>query len=323
MKLIMRNIKYIVSTIILIIFILNIKIVLLSTKDASIIFFNKIFISIFPFIILSDILIYFDYHIFLKKLFGKFISKIFNVDENSTIIFILSILTSTPCNAIYIKDMLDNNEIDISTANKIINYTFFPSLSFVIGTVGLSIYNSFKIGLILWLLIFIYNILIGLFLRKENNNFINKTIIKKKETFFNMLKDSFIKGLNTSFIILGNLIIFTIVINLSNKYLNMNDILFAFISGLLEITSGIMNISNLNIDLSYKLIFTFLIISFSSISVLFQAKSVLYEYNINIKRTLIIKLVFSLLILLLTIISTIYICSNVTLLTCISTITTC
>ena len=296
MKLFIKNIFL---TLILILFILNIKIVINTSKEASILFFNKIFISIFPFIILSDILIYFDYHIFLKNTIGKFISKLFNIDPNVSIIFILSLLTSTPNNAIYIKDMLDNNEIDISTANKIINYTFFPSISFVIGTIGVSIYNSFKIGLILWLLIFIYNILIGLFLRKENNNFINKTIIKKKETFFNMLKDSFIKGLNTSFIILGNLIIFTIVINLSNKYLNMNDILFAFISGLLEITSGIMNISNLNIYLSYKLIFTFLIISFSSISVLFQAKSVLYEYNINIKRTLIIKLVFSILISLL------------------------
>ena len=200
MKLFIKNIFL---TLILILFILNIKIVINTSKEASILFFNKIFISIFPFIILSDILIYFDYHIFLKNTIGKFISKLFNIDPNVSIIFILSLLTSTPNNAIYIKDMLDNNEIDISTANKIINYTFFPSISFVIGTIGVSIYNSFKIGLILWLLIFIYNILIGLFLRKENNNFINKTIIKKKETFFNMLKDSFIKGLNTSFIILG------------------------------------------------------------------------------------------------------------------------
>ena len=84
MKLIMKNIKFIILTIILVIFILNINIVINSTKDASYIFFNKIFISIFPFIILSDILIYYNYHIFLKKVFGKIISKLFNVDENST-----------------------------------------------------------------------------------------------------------------------------------------------------------------------------------------------------------------------------------------------
>ncbi len=323
MKLIMRNIKYIVSTIILIIFILNIKIVLLSTKDASIIFFNKIFISIFPFIILSDILIYFDYHIFLKKLFGKFISKIFNVDENSTIIFILSILTSTPCNAIYIKDMLDNNEIDISTANKIINYTYFPSISFVIGVIGASIYKSLKIGFILWFICIFYNILIGIYLRKEKYIIKTKLINKNKDDFFTMLKKSINKGINTSIVILGNLIIFTIIINLIKEYINLNPIIMSLISGFLEITSGIIEISNLNISLNNKLLLTIFILTFNGLSIIFQSKSVLSEYKIDIKRTLIIKLVFSLLILLLTIISTIYICSNVTLLTCISTITTC
>ena len=290
MKLFIKNIFL---TLILILFILNIKIVINSTYDASILFFNKIFISVFPFIILSDILIYFDYHIFLKNNIGKLISKLFNIDPNVSIIFILSLLTSTPNNAIYIKDMLDNNEIDISTANKIINYTFFPSLSFVIGTVGLSIYNSFKIGLILWLLILIYNILIGLFLRKEKTNFINKTTIKKKDNFFNMLKKSIIKGINSSIIILGNLIIFTIVINILNKYLNINDILFTILTGLLEMTSGIVNIKNLNININYKILLTFLILSFSSISIIFQSRSILSNYKINIKKTLIIKLVFS------------------------------
>lgn len=290
MKLFIKNIFL---TLILILFILNIKIVINSTYDASILFFNKIFISVFPFIILSDILIYFDYHIFLRNSIGKFISKLFNIDPNVSIIFILSLLTSTPNNAIYIKDMLDNNEIDISTANKIINYTFFPSLSFVIGTVGLSIYNSFKIGLILWLLILIYNILIGLFLRKEKTNFINKTTIKKKDNFFNMLKKSIIKGINSSIIILGNLIIFTIVINILNKYLNINDILFTILTGLLEMTSGIVNIKNLNININYKILLTFLILSFSSISIIFQSRSILSNYKINIKKTLIIKLVFS------------------------------
>ena len=195
--------------------------------------------------------------------------------------------------------MLDNNEIDLQTANKIINYTFFPSISFIIGTIGLFIYNSFNIGLILWILIFFYNILIGLFLRKEKSDYTNKLIIKKKDTFFSFLKKSIIKGINTSIIILGNLIIFSIIINILNKYLNVNNVLFSFISGLLEITSGVININNLNISLNDKIIFTFLILSFSSISILFQAKSIFSEYKINIKRTLIIKLVFSIIISLL------------------------
>ena len=69
--------KNLFITIIFFIFIFNIEIVMNSVKDASILFFNKIFISTFPFMILSDILFYFDYHIFLVNSFlGKCISKL-------------------------------------------------------------------------------------------------------------------------------------------------------------------------------------------------------------------------------------------------------
>ena len=296
MKLIMKNIKYIFLTLILIIFILNINIVLISTKNASVLFFNKVFISIFPFIILSDILIYFDYHIFLKNTIGKFISKLFNIDPSVSIIFILSLLTSSPSNAIYIKNMLDNNEIDINTANRIINYTYFPSISFVIGVIGVSLYKSLKIGFILWSICLIYNLLIGIYLRKEKKIiFNNKTNIIKKDNFFIMLKKSILKGINTSLIILGNLIIFTIIINLIKEYIYLNPIILSIISGMLEMTSGIIDISNLNISLFYKLLLTSFILTFSSLSIIFQSRSILSDYKINIKKTLIIKLVFSIL----------------------------
>ena len=85
----MKKLKYLFLSFILIVFIFNINIVIESTKYSSILFFNKIFITIVPFIILSDILIYFDYHIFLKNTIGKFLSKLFNIDPSTSIIFIL------------------------------------------------------------------------------------------------------------------------------------------------------------------------------------------------------------------------------------------
>ena len=102
----MRKIKYILLTIIIIIFIINIDIVIDSSISSSILFFNKIFVCIFPFIILSDILIYYDYHIFIKRIFGNIIQKLFNINKNTSIVFILSMLTSHPSNAIYIKNLL-------------------------------------------------------------------------------------------------------------------------------------------------------------------------------------------------------------------------
>ena len=290
----MNKCKYILITIILIIIITNLNIVITSTKEASILFFNKIFISIFPFIILSDILIFFNYHLFLNKLFSKFLSKLFNINLNSTIIFILSMLTSHPSNAIFIKDMLDNNLIDITTANKLICFTYFPSISFVIGTIGISIYHNINIGIILWLFVLINNILIGLYLRKEKIIINKNNISNKDNNLLLIIKNSIIKGINNSFIILGTLIIFSIINNLIIKYTKPNIFIF-IITGLIELTNGILNINSLMINLDIKLAITELFLCFSSLSILFQGVTILNKYNIKIKRILLIKIVFSIL----------------------------
>lgn len=288
--------KYILLTFILIIFLLNINIVLSSVTDASVIFYTKIFVSVFPFIILSNILIYFNYHLFLNKIFKKPLNKLFNI-SSSSIIFILSILSSMPSNSIYTKNLLDNKLININEANKILTFTYFPSISFMIGTVGYKMFNNIKIGIILLLSNYIYNILIGIYLRKdkinftlENENSINKT------SFFDMLTNTILNAFKTCAIILGNLIIFIIIINILNKYLNINNTLLSILSGLLELTTGSNMLSLLDININLKIALTSLIINFSGLSILFQSKSILNDYNINIKRILIIKLIFSIII---------------------------
>ena len=287
----MKKINYYIISLLFIFLLLNINIIINSTKYACVLFFNKVFVTIFPFILLSDILIYFNYHIFLKNTLGKYISKLFNIDSNASIVIILSILTSQPNNSIYIKDMLDKKLIDLNTANRLLCFTYFPSISFVIGTIGIYIYNSFIIGLIIYLICFFYNFLIGLYLRKEKKTKCYDYITNKKD-FFKTIKESIIKGINSSFVILGILIIFTIIINLLSNYIT-NKTIITFLSLLFEITNGITKLSNLNINFSLKIIFTIVFLSFSSLSILFQSFSILNEYKINIKRILIIKLIFS------------------------------
>lgn len=288
--------KYILLTFILILFLLNINTILFSVIDASVIFYNKIFVSVFPFIILSNILIYFNYHLFLNKIFKKTLNKLFNI-SSSSIIFILSILSSMPSNSIYTKNLLDNKLISINEANKILTFTYFPSISFIIGTIGYKMFNNIKIGIIILLCNYIYNILIGIYLRKDKINFtLENKNLPNKTSFFDMLTNTILNAFNTSFIILGNLIIFIIIINILNKYLNINNTLLSVVSGLLEMTSGSNMLSLLNININLKISLTSLIINFSGLSILFQSKSILNNYNINIKRILIIKLIFSIIV---------------------------
>ncbi len=285
--------KNILITIILIIFIFNIEIVMGSVRDASLLFFNKIFISTFPFMVLSDILFYFNYHLFLANSFiGKFISKVFKLDEFETTIFLFSIFTSQPNNAVYIKRLLDEDVIDIDCANNLLIFTYFPSISFVIGTVGIIMFNSVKIGLFLYLNALFNNIFICLFLKRKRS-FKEYNFNSKNDSFINTIKNSIIKIFNNSFIILGNLIIFTIIINLICKYINNNFFMIG-ISSILEITTSLNNITISDLNIIFKLFFSSFSINFSGLSILFQSFSILGEYKINIKKILIIKLIFSL-----------------------------
>lgn len=285
--------KNIFISIFLVLFILNMKIVMSSVKYASCLFFEKIFISTFPFMILSDILFYFDYHIFIRdSLIGKFISKVFNIDSNSSSILIFSVFTSQPNNSIYIKNMLDKRLIDVNSANKLLCFTYFPSISFVIGTIGIFMFNSFKIGLFLYLNCLLNNILIGLFLRNEYIVSMNSDI-SKNESFLNMLKSSIIKSFNNLYIILGNIIIFTIIINLISHFFDFNSLTTGIISIILELTNGINNIVLCDSNLIFKLGLISFGLNFSGLSILFQSFSMLSDYNINIKKILVIKLIFS------------------------------
>lgn len=295
----MKTIKPIFLTLTLIIFLFNLDIVINSTLSASYLFITKVFVSIFPFIILSDILFYFNYDLFLKKIFGNIISKLFNVSKSTSIIYILSILTSHPTNSVYIKEMLDRKEIDENDINKILLTTYFPSIAFVIGTIGVGIYHSIKTGVFLYLTILIKNILIGIFLRGKNLCKEIQSIKKNKITLQETISKSIIKGINISYTILGNIIIFTIIVNLLNNYLNINSTILSLISGMLEMTSGIFMISNLNINLSQKILLTSFILNFSGLSIIFQTSSILNKYKINIKKILIIKLIFSVIAILL------------------------
>lgn len=292
----MKIIKSLILTLFLIVFVLNLDIVINSTLSASHLFITKVFVSIFPFIILSDILYYFNYDLFLKKIFGNIISKLFNVSKNASIIYILSILTSHPGNAIYIKGMLDNKTIDEEDATKILRATYFPSIAFVIGSIGIGIYHDIKIGIILYLITFLNNILIGVFLRGKKKCNDIEYVKQNKLTLQETLSNSISKGINTSYIILGNIIIFTILVNLLNHYLNINSTILAIISGMLEMTNGIFMIGNLNINLTYKVILTSFILNFSGLSIIFQTSSILSKYKINIKKILIVKLIFSIII---------------------------
>ena len=86
-----------------------------SILNSCQLFLSKVFISLFPMYIISKILINYNFPYYLFKI----------TKSHYLYIFIMSLLSGTPNNAVIIKDLLDRKVISEGTANTYIMCNFF------------------------------------------------------------------------------------------------------------------------------------------------------------------------------------------------------
>ncbi len=279
---------YLLLTFILFTFLIHPNIIIVSVNDSLKVFRNSLFSSLFPFLILSDILNYYNYFDFLKKIF-KF--------KHSDILLLCAV-SGLPSNAKYISNLLENDEIEKEEAQYLISCTFFPNPMYVVSVVGLNMLGNKIIGFVFLIIIYLSNIIYFIFNYKK---FTNDAKIKasKKQSFFHMIKNSIINNIEILLIILGTLVIFNISLNILKYYTNINIILLSLFNLFLEMTSGINKISQLSLNISLKCILVCTSLTFSGISVISQVISIISKYNLNIKFIIKQKIVITIISILL------------------------
>ena len=272
-----------------ILILLNPSTLITYSKDALKLFVNKLFISLFPFFVLNKILI--DYNL------PYYISKLRKSNKNLPII-ILSMLSGMPSNAEYIKDYLEKNIISINEAEKLLIVTFFPSPVFVITVIGYIEFNNIFIGVLLLLIIYLSNFILYLFIKNKYDSkySINNLLFKNNKNFITSLKDAITSSFQSLMIILGNIIIFSILIGSLNEYLNLNIYFESIITSLLELSNGIKKISDLITNFDIKFFLCVFALIFSGMSIHFQISSILSKYNINFLKIFLYRLISSIII---------------------------
>lgn len=280
---------FMLSSLFIYLFISNPNIIIDSVNASLDIFINNIFVSLFPFFLLADILINYNYIYYLSKIF-KF---------KYSYIILMSMISGLPSNAKYISNLLDNNQISTHDAEILLSITFFPNPMFVIGTVGTIMMNNTKLGIILLINIYLSNLVLYIYYynKLERKNI---TINTNQLAFPNLLKESILKNINTLLVILGTIVLFILLSNIIFNYIKLNPLIQSIIASLLEMTSGIKKISILSINTNLKFILISTSLMFSGLSIITQALSILSDYKLNIKFILknklfliIINLIFS------------------------------
>ncbi len=280
MKLLKKIIPLLIITLLFIILFKNNYIIKRSINESINIWIINVFPSLFITFIINDIIINSSVLNNSFRIINNIINKIYTTNGNTSLILLLSILSGTPSSALIIKDMLNNNNIDINTANKLISFTYFSNPLFLFNILSLSFnkYNTIKIITIHY----ISNLFIGLFFRRKktiNNN--NNNYITTKQNILEEIPKAINKSINTLIMILGTITFYMIITNILTNYLDINNMFITIIKGIFEITQGLTIINTINNKEIIKEIIAISIISFGGLSIHTQIKSVLYNTNIS------------------------------------------
>lgn len=266
----------------------NSKLIILSVSNSLKVWTNNLFPSLFPFFIISNLLISYGFVEILAHIFNKFIKKIFKCSPNSSFIIFMSMISGIPSNAKYIKDLLNDNKITLKEANKLILFTHFSNPLFILGTIGNIYLNNPKLGIIILISHYISNIILGLILRiidtsqelDKQNCIYNK--FRETNNFGKILSTSLSTSLDTIILILGIITFFNILTTILNNSLNIDNLLTkSIITSIFEITSGLNLLSLTNTTLELKTILMAMIISFGGLSTHIQIISILDNKKIR------------------------------------------
>ena len=147
-------------------------------------------------------------------LLGKILPTrfLFNLPQNCGKAILLSMLGGYPCGAKMIANMLKKDEIDIKTAQRMLNFCINASPAYVISAIGIGLFGNAKIGAIIWLSHISTALLIGVIFR-------GKPAVEKAHHSIHLpIADSFVKSVldstNTMIAISGFVITFSVTLTL-------------------------------------------------------------------------------------------------------------
>lgn len=270
---------------------------------------NNLFPSLFPFFVLSEILVNFGFIELVGELFKPIMNKVFKLSGSSAFIFIMSLISGFPSNAKYTKNLYDNGLINELEATKILTFTHFSNPLFILGTISIMFLNNKKAGLIVLLSHYLANIIIGIIIRNkiyitdQNEKFSIKNAVLKmhnkriqnNQPLGTIISNSLINSINSLLLILGVVTMFLIITTILDKHFHLNIYLKTILCSIMEMTQGLKHISLLNVSLNFKTIMMTMIISFGGLSVHTQVLSFISDTKIKYTPFLLARIIHAVL----------------------------
>lgn len=275
---------------------------------------NYVIPSLFPFFVATELLMHTNIINLFGRLLNNYMKPLFNISGEGAFAFIMGIISGYPVGAKIASKFRENNICSKAECERLLSFTNNSGPLFIIGTVGILMYQNTTIGILLFITHLLGCISVGFIFRfwKRNDNF--KSYNKKKDynylsdknnaNFANLgevLAESITNSISTILLIGGFVVIFSSVISIlkASGILNIlcasitpifnilhidSNFISGILTGFLEITNGIQSISSIACkNFSINLVITAFLLGFGGISVFLQVFSITSKTDLSIK----------------------------------------
>ena len=233
--------------------------------------------TLFPFFILSD---YWskNFYISEKSVLSKLFVRLFYIPPCGLLAFITGIICGFPLGVKVARDLYDRDGIDQGQLTRLCGFSNNPSMAFVISGVGLGIFGSVSIGILLFLSCLLSAFACGVLFRQEETKVTKHANISRQK--FNLIESIKNAGL-TSITVSSYVIFFSAVIHVVKNS--------PLLAPYLELCSAVEIISKSSFNTSQKLALIAFSLGFSGLSVHMQSFSFMGD-RVKKSRYLLMKL---------------------------------
>lgn len=263
--------------------VVNPEICIDSGRKAVEVCLDVIIPSLFPFFICSGIFFGLGLARICSKNLSPMMRPLFNVSGSGALAFVLGIVSGYPMGAVAATDLYRTGECTKTEAERMLAFCNNSGPLFVIGVVGCGFLKSKEIGYYLYISHIISAILTGIIFRGYKG--------KKEEQLLQLAEGEGQKKKNIA-IIIGNVfensissilkicafVIFFSVFAATLPDTKLKPIIHSFF----EISGGIAGLSEMKMELIFKLCIISFALAFSGVSIMFQVMAVSMPHGLSI-----------------------------------------
>lgn len=261
----------------------------------------KILPLLFPFFVITKMIV--NLNDSKPNIMDKLFSRVYNVPNGTFSTFFLASLAGYPTGAKLICEKFENNQITNQQAKKMMSFCSVSGPMFMLGTVGIMMLSSYKAGVVVLISNIVASLLNGIIYRGKKEQVFNRSqiITTKKIDFADSVYDSLI-----AILMVGAYVVFSfLIIEIFNtlgiiKFISnaiclvfnccqYQNVVQSFLTGIVEITTGINALSSTNVSLFAKTILTSALVGFGGLSVMMQNQNFLKKLKIPFKTLLLQK----------------------------------